>query len=395
MGHFTLEIIQERRTPASFAVSTLTLRVLLQLDALRVCTSHGRALSSVQTLRAFVERRAQQRRSVSAFLTLIDSSLAWTQARPNREGYADQALKALASGSLPHSSRHTAGFSAGEGGGDAPLGQTASASEAVATRRAPLPRSARLGWSGVRVMRFSVNENLFLFDKCLTSSRNIKTAAPLPLDSPLASRSLQSRDFAKITLSRASSAVVGCGTHCGDARRICTSHGETFSFVQMLRAQGSGFCPRYWLWLRSGRHAHTALSLPSLICPERGAASFADRLAASGKNTSTRQAARSARERPPSLAFTRLRTSFRVDAHPPINTNLSTTILLKPINGAKNAPLDASLFNNISLLKAWRVSAPLPPRSYPLARRAQGVRRVAPERRGGPGAFESNKRIEV
>jgi hypothetical protein len=28
---------------------------------------------------------------------------------------------------------------------------------------------------------------------------------------------------------------------------------------------------------------------------------------------------------------------------------------LKPINGARSAPLDASLFNKISLLKAWRV----------------------------------------
>ena len=45
----------------------------------------------------------------------------------------------------------------------------------------------------------------------------------------------------------------------------------------------------------------------------------------------------------------------RVDAHPLIKTNLSTTILLKPINGARNAPLDASLFNKISLLKAWPV----------------------------------------
>jgi hypothetical protein len=141
----------------------------------------------------------------------------------------------------------------------------------------------------------------------------------------------------------------------GDALRVCASNRRTLIFAQTLHAQGSSVINHYWFWLRSGRHAHTALSLPSLIRTERGAASFASRLAASGKNTSTRQAARSARNRPPAFAISWLSHRSRVVANPLIKPNLSTTILLKPINGAKSAPLDASLFNKISLLKAWRV----------------------------------------
>jgi hypothetical protein len=44
--------------------------------------------------------------------------------------------------------------------------------------------------------------------------------------------------------------------------------------------------------------------------------------------------------------------------------------------------------DNKALLKTYPVSAPLPPRSYPLAQRARGVRRIAPERRGGPVASD-------
>jgi hypothetical protein len=362
MGHNTLEIItRDRRTPALLLRSLpprgpetpfRSGRFTCQRDALRVCASHGRTLSSAQTLRV----------QVSAFLTFIVSSFARTQARPNREIHADQALKTLATGELSHFKRVFA-FSASDGGWDTPLGKAPPASEAVATRCSALPRSVD---SFALSRAFGATSRSLAgvrsHDRLRPSSRFNKNAAPLPLAFRIASPALGLR-FARPRSGR----------------------------FALQRGQGSSVINHYCFWQWSGRHAHTALSLPPGSCTVRRSPAVADRLGAALRSNSTAQAARSAHKLPPSLAFTCFNHGSRVIAHPPINPNLSTTILLKPINGARNAPLDASLFNKISLLKAWRVSAPQPPRSYPLAHCARGVRRIAPERRGGPGASNSTK----
>lgn len=426
MGHFTLEIIkQERRTPASFAVSTLTLRVLLHLDALRVCASHRKTFSSAQTLRA----------QVSALTTFADSPFARTQARPNRKKHADQALKLLASGSLPHIFRAFS-FSAAEVGlRFAPLrrfpiqisrqgelnkgtGQTASAfadaERSEVLRDRPLP-----GF---------VKDALSFFAKLWPSSRIIKTRAHLPpfavpLRFALSSLGLR---FVKTCKSRFWRWAKRSSIKLLSFRQVARPRCGRFSSLtplqgDALRAQVSAGFAHLWFLLRfRRRRAQQGAGLHAVAVPPRLLPNGigAGRLPASGKNTSARQPSkrhagaccedariektsnfhRFGQSRPPQKrkparlpsafhegAFTQLSFRSRVDAHPPIKSNLSTTILLKPINGAKNAPLD---FNKISLLKAWRVSAPLPPRSLPFAPDgAQGVRRIAPDRRGGPGAF--------
>jgi len=383
-------VTQERRTPATFAVLH---RCAISSLGLRFARPRCRRSARFPPLQVDA-LRAQ----VSAFIYMIASSLAWAQARETRKRTAALAtLKALASSSLLYFQRHTAGYLAGWVGWETPLGKTPPASEAVATRRAPLPSqtpnavrrcsvysvalSRADGATFVDAERSEALRSLWgvrFDDHPRPSSRRRKNAAPLPLAGvPCLAPCKERKTGARNPLGS------------GDALRGSL---RSQAPKKPLRAQGSSVINHYWFWLRSGRHAHTPLSLPPGSCKERRSPAVADRLAAALRNNlheqvvemgekkrcqvaifstsrsnSTRQAAGSARKRPPAtcpqflmrVAFYCFKFQFRDGITPPHTRNLPATMLWQAFNGAEERAYSC---NNISLLKAWRVSAPQPPR---------------------------------
>jgi len=94
------------------------------------------------------------------------------------------------------------------------------------------------------------------------------------------------------------------------------------------------------------------------------------------------------------VAFYFLKKEFRDGITPPPIINLPTTTLLQAFNGAEERAYSC---NNVSLWKAFRVSAPQPPRFAAACRSRQHghPRQAASSRtcagcfpRGGPGASE-------
>ena len=196
-----------------------------------------------------------------------------------------------------------------------------------------------------------------------TSSRSSKSAAPLPLASASAARSL---NLPRQRSKKVWAALVPLRSRLrsGDAQG----------------AQGSSAGHHDCFFLRSSQQAHTA--------PPRTVR--AGRPAAALRSHSTRRAGRSAPGRSLSLDFACFSHRLRVDIFPRFMTIFRQQCYRNHLTGLRCAPMDATLFYNISLPKAWRVSAPLPAGSYPFAHSAQGVRRIAPKRRRQPGASISS-----
>ena len=238
---------------------------------------------------------------------------------------------------------------------------------------------------------------MFHFVTFWTSSRSSKSAAPLPLASASATRSLNlPRQRAKKVL--AALVPLRSRLRSGDAQNAQGSsadHHDCFFLRSRRRRAQRG----------ASQQAHTAP--PRTVRAGRPAAALRNNLQeqvvemgekkhhqvavfSTSRSNSTRRAGRSAPERSLSLDFACFRHRLRVDIFPRSMTIFRQQCYRNHLTGLRCAPMDASLFYNISLPKAWRVSAPLPAGSYPFARRAQGVRRIAPKRHRQPGASISS-----
>ena len=263
------------------------------------------------------------------------------------------------------------------------------------------------------VDQFFSNSEMLHFVTTWTSSRRRKSAAPLPLASASVPRAL---NLPRLRAKKVSAAFVSLHSRLRSGVAL-----RAFVERRAQRWRLGSIAGHYdCFFLRSRRRraqrgasqqAHTALPLPLLIRTERGAAAVADRPAAalrsilqaqvaemgekkhhqvavfsSSRSHSTRRAARSAPKRSLSLCYKCYSSRFRVDIHPLLNQIFRQQSYRNQLTGLGYAPLDASLFYKISLPKAWRVSAPLPAGYHPFALSAQGVRRIAPNRRRQPGA---------
>ncbi len=209
---------------------------------------------------------------------------------------------------------------------------------------------------GVCVQAYQ-NDNL-LIDKFWTSSRSSKTAAPLPLASASATRSLNlPRQKAK----KVSAALVPLRSRLRSR--------------DALRAQGSSVGHYDCSFLRASQQAHTAP--PRTGRAGRPAAALRSNLQeqvaemgekmhhqvavfSTSRSHSTRRAARSAPGRSLSLELLCFRSGFRVDI-PPLSLRIFRQQSYRnQLTGLRYAPLDASLFYNFTLSKAWGFPAPLP-----------------------------------
>jgi len=306
----------------------------------------------------------------------------------------------------------TAGIFAGQGGWIAPLGQTASAfadderSEslaAVATRRAPLPSQTpnavrrcsadsvalshagdgtagatfadaersdalrSLGPGRRPVDQLIPKSKMLHFVTFWTSSRSSKSAAPLPLASASAARSL---NLPRLRAKKVWAALVPLRSRLrsGDAQNAQGSsaghHDCFFLRSRRRRAQRGASQQAHTAPPRTGRAGRPAAALRNNLqeqVVEMGEKKHHQvAVFSTSRSNSTRRAGRSAPNRSLSLDFACFRHRLRVDIFPRSMTIFRQQCYRNHLTGLRCAPMDASLFYNISLPKAWRVSAPLP-----------------------------------
>ncbi|NLW71322.1 MAG: hypothetical protein GXY37_00310, partial [Chloroflexi bacterium] len=210
-----------------------------------------------------------------------------------------------------------------------------------------------------------------------TSSRSSKSAAPLPLASASAARSLNlPRQRAKMVW--AALVPLLSRLRSGDAQgafaerrakrwRLGSSAGHHDSFFlrsRRRRAQRGASQQAHTAPPRTGRAGRPAAALRNNLqeqVVEMGEKKHHQvAVFSTSRSNSTRRAGRSAPNRSLSLDFACFRHRLRVDIFPRSMTIFRQQCYRNHLTGLRCAPMDASLFYNISLPKAWRVSAPLP-----------------------------------
>ena len=215
-------------------------------------------------------------------------------------------------------------------------GRTASAG----TRPAGSPAAAT---SPARTLPTFTKHKIFLFVNGGLSSRITKTRAHLPL----------------VHYAPASPVAQSCGDRSARVVILCDYGFEHCAGAQCEISEQRRSLLAICSDSRSSRFAVAVLSFSSQIRKKRGAAAFSPRLGAALRSNSTAQAAQPPQGHPLSFAFKWLRLRSRVGT-PPYMMNLPITILLKPFNGAKNAPMDAPLFNKHFVMESFGFRAARP-----------------------------------